>query len=264
MPTACDVEEEPVGLPSRDPRPKAVVSWSSGKDSAYALHRVRSAGGLAVVGLLTTVTSTFDRVSMHGVRRTLLDAQARAVGLPMEVVEIPEHCPNEVYEAAMGRTVARLRESGVERMVFGDLFLREIREYRESRLKGTGIRPVFPLWGEPTDRLARRMIEDGAHLVCIDTRKVPAAWAGRRFDEPLLRELPASVDPCGENGEFHTFVSDGPGFRRAIGVRLGRREERPPFRFADLTLARPRAARRAPSRRPATRASRSRGTRRSP
>ena len=216
--------------------PKAVVSWSSGKDSAFALSEVRREGSLDVVGLLTTITRDFHRVSMHGVRESLLDAQAGAAGLPLHKVEIPSPCPNPVYEAAMGAAVARLRAEGVTHLVFGDLFLPDIRAYREARLAGTGIAPVFPLWARPTSTLARAMIESGleARVVCLDPKKLPRSWAGRRFDPAFLRELPPGVDPCGENGEFHTFVSAGPMFSRPIRVEEGETVERDGFVFTDL------------------------------
>jgi uncharacterized protein (TIGR00290 family) len=217
-------------------RPRAFVSWSSGKDAAFALHAVRTAGELDVVGLLTTVTKTFSRVSMHGVREALLEAQARAVGLPVLKVEIPSPCPNEVYERAMAGAVARMRDLGVTRIVFGDLFLEDIRSYREERLQGTGIEPVFPLWGRPTDALARSMIEAGldARLVALDPRKVPRELAGHRFDRELLARLPADVDPCGERGEFHTCVVAGPMFSASVPVRAGEVVDRDGFVFADL------------------------------
>jgi uncharacterized protein (TIGR00290 family) len=213
-----------------------VVSWSSGKDAALALHEVVRAGELDVVGLLTTVTGPFARVSMHGVRRELLTRQARALRLPLREVEIPSPCPNSVYEEAMGRAVARLRSEGVERIVFGDLFLEEIRRYREEKLAGSGVAPVFPLWGRPTRALAEEMVNLGlaAHLVCLDPRKLAKAFAGRVFDRSLLDELPAGVDPCGENGEFHTCVTDLPEFHAPIPVRVGPVVERDGFVFADL------------------------------
>jgi uncharacterized protein (TIGR00290 family) len=216
--------------------PKAVVAWSSGKDAAFALDAVRRSGELDVVGLLTTVTSAFGRVSMHGVRREVLFAQARSLALPLHEVEIPYSCPNEVYEAAMGRSLEALRARGVERIVFGDLFLEDVRRYRESRLAGTGIAPVFPLWGRPTRALAEEMVDRGmvTHIVCLDPRVMPRRLAGRRFDRELLGELPEGVDPCGERGEFHTCVTDGPGFARPIRVRPGEVVERDGFVFADL------------------------------
>lgn len=220
-------------------RPRAVVSWSSGKDAAYALHEVRVAGALEVVGLLTTVTETYGRVSMHGVRETVLEAQARAAGLPLYKVPIPSPCPNEVYERAMGAMTERLRRQGVQRIVFGDLFLEDIRRYREEKLRGTGIDAVFPLWGRPTRALAEEMIAAGvrARIVALDPRQLSAEFAGRSFDRPLLAEFPAGVDPCGERGEFHTCVTDGPMFSQAIPVTPGDVVHRDGFVFADLELS---------------------------
>ncbi len=217
-------------------RPKAVVSWSSGKDAAFALLQIEREGQFDVVGLLTTVTARFGRVSMHGVRETLVEAQAAAAGLPLRKVEIPFPCPNEVYEREMARTIGELKADGVGHVVFGDLFLEDVRAYRESRLAPTGVRAVFPLWGRLTKDLAREMIGAGleAYLVCIDPRKLPREFAGRRFDESLLRDLPAGVDPCGERGEFHTFVAGGPMFSRSIPVVPGEVVERDGFVFADL------------------------------
>lgn len=215
---------------------RAWVSWSSGKDSAWALEVARARGELEIVGLLTTVNEVFDRVAMHGVRRELLIAQAEASGLPVHVVPLPWPCSNEIYEERMEHALALAREAGVRRMIFGDLFLRDVRAYREARLEGTGIAPVFPLWGMPTDRLALDMIEAGvhAHIVTLDPKKVPRAFAGRLLDRALLDELPAGVDPCGENGEMHTFVSKGPMLAREIAVRTGEIVERDGFVYADL------------------------------
>jgi uncharacterized protein (TIGR00290 family) len=221
------------------PIPKAVVAWSSGKDSAWALHEVRRAGALEVVGLLTTVTSEFGRVSMHAVREALLDRQAAAVGLPCRKVRIPWPCPNEAYEAEMARALAEARDAGVTRVVFGDLFLEDVRAYRESRLAGTGIDPVFPLWGRDTARLAREMLDGGlrATLTCVDPRALPEAFAGRAFDAALLDALPAGVDPCGERGEFHTCVTAGPMLSAPIATRPGEVVTREGFVFADLLPA---------------------------
>ena len=219
------------------PKPRAWLSWSSGKDSAWALHVVRRQDEIEVVGLLTTVTEPYDRVSMHGVRRELLLAQAEAVGLPMHCVPIPAPCPNEVYEDAMRQAISEAKAQGIEQMVFGDLFLEDIREYRESRLEGTGIRPAFPLWGLPTRQLAQEMIAAGlvAHVTCLDPSKIPRELAGARFDEEFLNRLPAEADPCAENGEFHTCVSAGPMFREPIPVEIGETVERDGFVFTDLT-----------------------------
>jgi uncharacterized protein (TIGR00290 family) len=220
-------------------RPKALIAWSSGKDSAWALHEVRRAGELDVVGALTTVTDAFNRVSMHGVREQLLQAQFETAALPAVVVRIPYPCPNEIYEEKMAAAVEDAKARGVTHVVFGDLFLQDIRAYRERQLAGTGIAPVFPLWQKPTAALARAMIDAGveAHLVTVDLKKLPASFAGRRFDLELLDALPAGIDPCGENGEFHTFVSAGPMLARKIPVTVGETVERDGFAFADLLAA---------------------------
>ncbi|HET9075738.1 MAG TPA: hypothetical protein VFN68_02310 [Acidimicrobiales bacterium] len=214
----------------------AWMSWSSGKDSALALETARADPSLSVVGLLVTVNADADRVAMHAVRRSLLEAQADRLGLPLHVVEIPSPCPNEVYEAKMAGAMAAAAEDGVEAVVFGDLFLEDVRSYREQALSGTGIRPVFPLWGRPTDRLAAEMIASGirAVLTCVDPQKVPPTFAGRAFDEQLLEDLPEGVDPCGERGEFHTFVWDSPGFSSPIDVRTGDVVTRDGFVFCDV------------------------------
>ncbi|HEV2166415.1 MAG TPA: ATP-binding protein [Thermoplasmata archaeon] len=213
-----------------------VVAWSSGKDCALALHELRQSPDRVVVGLLTTLTREFDRVSMHGVRRELLDRQALAAGLPLHVVEIPSPCPNEVYERAMGEAIAQLERAGVDEVAFGDLFLEDVRAYREAVLKGTGVTPIFPLWGRRTLELAKEIPRLGfdARVVCLDPRKVPKELAGRRYDEAFLADLPEGVDPCGENGEFHTCVVAGPIFRRPIRVRTGPVVVRDGFVFADL------------------------------
>jgi uncharacterized protein (TIGR00290 family) len=220
-------------------RPKALIAWSSGKDSAWALHEARRTGEFDIVGALTTVTDAFARVSMHGVREELLRAQLEAAGLPAVVVRIPYPCPNEVYEREMAAAIADAKMRGVTHMIFGDLYLEEVRAYREKNLAGTGITPVFPLWLKPTDALARDMIAGGveAHLAVVDLKKLPAAFAGRRFDAGLIGALPAGSDPCGENGEFHTFVSAGPMLTHKIAVQVGETVERDGFAFADLLSA---------------------------
>ena len=217
-------------------RPKALIAWSSGKDSAWALHVARAKGEFDIVGALTTVTDSFARVSMHGVREELLRAQLDAAGLPAIIVRIPYPCPNEIYEREMAAAIAEAKAAGVTHMIFGDLFLREIRAYRERQLAGTGIVPVFPLWDLPTAALAREMIDAGveAHLAVVDLKKLPASLAGRRFDLGLLDALPVGSDPCGENGEFHSFVAAGPMLKRRIPVRVGETVERDGFAFADL------------------------------
>ena len=220
-------------------RPKALIAWSSGKDSAWALHEARRQAEFDIVGALTTVTDAFARVSMHGVREELLRAQLDAAGLPAAVVRIPYPCPNEIYEREMAAAMQDAKARGVTHIIFGDLYLADVRAYREKNLAGTGITPVFPLWGLPTGRLARDMIEAGveAHLAVVDMKKLPAAFAGRRFDGGLIGALPAGSDPCGENGEFHTFVSAGPMLAYKIPVRVGETVERDGFAFADLLPA---------------------------
>jgi uncharacterized protein (TIGR00290 family) len=217
-------------------RPKAWLAWSSGKDSAWALHTIRQSGEFEVVALLTTVNQDHQRVAMHAVRESLLDMQVAATGLPLVKVIIPSLCRNEIYELAMGEAMLRARAEGVLHVVFGDLFLQDIRAYRENQLACCGMTPVFPLWWRDTRRLAEEMLTGGlsAYLTCIDPRKLDRSFAGRRFDAELLAALPSNVDPCGENGEFHTFACAGPMFRSAIPVAAGEFVERGGFVFADL------------------------------
>jgi uncharacterized protein (TIGR00290 family) len=214
---------------------KALLSWSSGKDSAWSLHVLRRQG-VEVAGLLTTVNETFGRVAMHAVREVLLERQAEAAGLPLWKVPIPHLCSNEEYERAMTGAMERVRSEGITAIAFGDLFLADIRAYREKRLAGTGIEPLFPIWGLPTDALAREMVAAGlrARITCIDPRQMPRHFAGRVFDGDLLDALPEDVDACGERGEFHTFCYAGPMFRERIEVALGEITERDGFLFADL------------------------------
>jgi uncharacterized protein (TIGR00290 family) len=215
------------------------LSWSGGKDSALALLALRAEFGRDPGALITTVTDAYNRISMHGVRRELLALQARELGLPLVEVLIPPACPNEVYDSRMQEAFASERLRSVAEVAFGDLFLEEVRAYREARLAAAGKHGLFPLWGRDTSQLARRFIKADfqAVLVCVDPRKLDSAFAGRSYDERLLAELPAEVDPCGENGEFHTFVHGGPIFRRPIGCALGDIVERDGFVFADITAA---------------------------
>ncbi|HEY1741464.1 MAG TPA: ATP-binding protein [Acidimicrobiia bacterium] len=215
------------------------MSWSSGKDSAFALHRLRAAGEFDIRALLVTINADAERVAMHAVRLTLLQAQADRLGIPLHLVEIPMGCPNDIYEARMAEAVRVARGDHVERMAFGDLFLGDVRAYREANLAGTGITPVFPLWEQPTDRLALEMLDAGVRAVitCVDPRALPSEFAGREFDEELLAELPDGVDPCGERGEFHTFVWDSPDFDTPIAVRCGETVERDGFVFCDVLPA---------------------------
>jgi uncharacterized protein (TIGR00290 family) len=219
-----------------------VLSWSGGKDSALALWALREELGIEPAALLTTYTETDDRVSMHGVRRELVGAQAEAAGLPLVEVGIPAACVNAVYEERMEAALAAppLAEAGA--VAFADLYLEEIRAYREARMRPTGKATVFPIWGRDTGELAERFVDAGfeAILVCIDPQRLDPAFAGRRFDRQLLADLPAGVDPCGENGEFHTFVCAGPIFDRPIAVEAGETVERDGFVFADLIFAAPR------------------------
>jgi uncharacterized protein (TIGR00290 family) len=218
------------------PASKTLLSWSTGKDAAWALNCLRQDADVELVGLVTTVNAAAERVAMHGVRRELLEAQAAAAGLPLFVLPLPSPCPNQVYEQIMGTFVARQVAAGVKAMAFGDLFLQDVRRYREAALAGSGMRPIFPLWGRPTAALARDMLAAGigAYLSCIDSAQLPARLAGRAFDRDLLAELPSSVDPCGENGEFHTFVWGGPMFERPLSVEPGDLICRDGFVFCDL------------------------------
>ena len=220
------------------PKPRALISWSSGKDSAFSLHEVRRAGEFDVVGALTTVTETFERVSIHGVRQEILRAQCEAAGLPQRIVPIPYPCPNEIYGARMGEAVTAAVRDGITHMIFGDLFLADIRAYREQKLAGTGITPIFPLWQRPTPALAQAMIASGlqAYLATVDLKKLPAEFAGRRFNAQLLADLPEGIDPCGENGEFHTCVVAGPMFSQPLAVETGERVIRDGYAYCDFLL----------------------------
>ncbi len=214
---------------------KTALSWSSGKDSAWTLHVLRSQG-VEVSALLTTVNTTHQRVAMHAVRRELLEAQAKAVGVPLRIVDLPWPCSNEVYEIRMGAAVRQLIAEGFEQIAFGDLFLRDIREYREKKIEGLSLKPIFPLWDIPTQQLANEMIAGGlkSRLTCVDPKKLDARFAGRIWDRALLDELPSGVDPCGEYGEFHTFAYEGPMFSKPLDIRLGEIVEREGFVFADI------------------------------
>lgn len=215
------------------------MSWSSGKDSAWALEALREAGEHKVVGLLTTVNRTHERVAMHAVRERLLEAQAAALGLPLHRVDLPWPCPNGVYEARMAEACERAVGEGVQGIAFGDLFLEDIRAYREDKLQGTGLHPLFPIWGQPTSALARQMVDGGlrAILTAVWPERLDPAFVGRDFDHALLDELPEGVDPCGENGEFHTFVWDAPGFSEPIGLQRGKRHTREGFTYFDVLPA---------------------------
>jgi uncharacterized protein (TIGR00290 family) len=216
--------------------PKAFVSWSSGKDSAFALCEARRLGLAEIVGVVTTVNERYDRVAMHGVRSALLDRQIAALNLPAIKVLIPSPCTNDIYEARMANACTAIKASGVQHIIFGDLFLEDIRAYRERTLAVIGMTPIFPLWRRQTQRLAAEMIDSGlvAHIACLDPKQIPASFAGRRFDSALLQEFPPHIDPCGENGEFHTVVTQGPMFSLPISVSIGQTVERDGFIFTDV------------------------------
>lgn len=219
---------------------KILVSWSSGKDSAWMLHVIRSEGIGTPAALLTSMNDAADRVSMHAVRSEILRAQAAAAGLPLMVVPLPWPCTNQMYEERMASAVRAALTDGFTHVAFGDLFLEDVRRYREDRLAGTGLTPLFPLWGQPTAPLSREMLQGGleAIVTCVDPAQVPRSLAGRAYDSRLLDELPAGVDPCGERGEFHTCAVAGPMFAHRIDVIAGERVERDGFVFADLLLER--------------------------
>ena len=219
-------------------KPRALMSWSSGKDSAWSLSTVQQAGDLEVVGLFTTLNAEADRVAMHAVRHEVLRRQADAAGLPLYTVGLPSPCTNEEYEVLTGAEMTRLKgDLGVTHMLFGDLFLEDIRAYRERQVAAVGLEPVFPLWQQPTPELGRAMIDGGleAWLTCVDTEQLPGKFAGRRYDHEFLDALPEGVDPCGENGEFHTLVTRAPAFFRDLGVLRGELRVEPRFVFCDFS-----------------------------
>jgi uncharacterized protein (TIGR00290 family) len=218
---------------------RVLLSFSSGKDSAWALHVLRRDPNVVVVGLLTTLNQVARRVAMHAVREELLDAQARALGLPLFKVPIPSPCSNEEYELAMGSAMSRAKADAVDAVAFGDLYLEDIRRYREEKLSPTGIAPLFPLWGLPTAALAREMVASGlrAHVTCVDPKQLDPSFVGRTFDASFLDDLPPGVDPCGENGEFHSFAYEGPMFREPLAIEPGVSALRDGFFFADVTLS---------------------------
>ena len=215
---------------------KILLSWSSGKDSAWTLHVLRQRGEVEVVGLLTTINTHFQRVAMHGTRRALLKAQATAARLPLWEVPLPWPCSNDVYEQAMSAACASAVQQGISAIAFGDLFLEDVRRYREDRLRGTGLAPIFPLWGRNTHDLISEMLDSGlcARIVCVDPAKLPADFAGRDLDHDLVRRMPAGVDPCAENGEFHTFAYAGPMFEQPIPIKAGETVTRDGFLYADV------------------------------
>jgi uncharacterized protein (TIGR00290 family) len=218
---------------------KTLLSWSSGKDSAWALHILRQQQNIELAGLFSTVNREFERVAMHAVRNELVHQQARSLGLPIQFIEIPYPCSDTEYAAIMQGFLTQAKEQGIEQIAFGDLFLEDVRQYREQNLAGTGITPIFPLWGIPTDELSREMVKSGlrAKVTCIDPKKLPEELSGRDYDELFLQALPDSADPCGENGEFHSFVYDGPMFQERIDIQTGKTVTRDGFVFTDLLLS---------------------------
>ena len=216
--------------------PKIVLSWSGGKDSAFALHELRNSREHEVVALLTTITRAYDRVSMHGVRRVLLERQAEAVGVPLRQVFIPAPCTNEQYAEIMTAEMQRLKAEGIDTMAFGDLFLQDVRDYREKNLAQVGMHAIFPLWGKDTKTLADTFVKLGYRTIitCVDPRKLPESFVGREIDHAFLKDLPPGTDPCGENGEFHSFVYDGPVFRQPVRFTGGEKVLRDGFWFCDL------------------------------
>jgi uncharacterized protein (TIGR00290 family) len=216
---------------------KILVSWSSGKDSAWMLHLLKQDPSIEVGGLLTTMNEQFDRVAMHAVRRGMLEQQADAAGVPLRTIPLPWPCTNEQYEERMRAAVAQAVAEGFTHMAFGDLFLEDVRRYREQKLAGSGLTPLFPVWGMPTDQLAVEMVESGLRsvLTCVNPKQLDRSFAGRQFDRALLADLPAGVDKCGERGEFHSFAYDGPMFNRPIAVTVGEVVDRDGFVFADVS-----------------------------
>ncbi len=215
---------------------KTYLSWSSGKDSAWALYQLQQNPNIDIVGLFTTINEKYNRAAMHGTRVEMLQRQADAAGLPIEIIKLPDVCSNEEYESIIGSFIEDVQKKGIECIAFGDLFLEDIRNYRKRQLKKTKIEPLFPLWKIPTDNLAKQMLESNleAYISCVDKKKVPKAVAGKKWSQAILNELSKDVDPCGENGEFHTIVVNGPMFKNSIPISVGEIVEKEGFVFADI------------------------------
>lgn len=215
---------------------KTLISWSSGKDSAWALYKLQQETEIDLVGLFCTVNNEFNRVSMHAVRVELLQQQAKCIGLPLEIIEIPYPCSNNLYEEIMALFVEKAKKANIEHFAFGDLFLEDVRKYREEKLNGTGITPIFPIWGIPTDKLSKEMIGSGlrAVITCVDPKQIPKELIGREYNESFLNDIPDGVDPCGEKGEFHSFVFDGPMFKKHMEISVGNVIQRDGFVFVDV------------------------------
>ncbi len=218
---------------------KALIAWSGGKDSAWTLQRLRGASGIQIAGLFTTVDAEDGSVAVHAVRRSLLDAQTQATGLPLYTVPVPARCPNAIYEAAMAGFVEGAMRDGVTQLAFGDLFLEDIRRYRERQFSGSGLELLFPLWGEPTRALAAEMVAGGlrARIVCVDLAQAPREWAGKTYDPEFVAGIPEGIDPCGERGEFHTFAFAGPMFHGSLATRVAGTAERDGFIYADVVIS---------------------------
>jgi len=216
---------------------KTLMSWSSGKDSAWALYKLQQDPEIDLRGLFCTVNSEFDRVAMHAVRAELLKKQAKSICLPLEIIEIPYPCTDEIYAEKMAQFVEKAKKDNIECFAFGDLYLEDVRKYREDKLKGTGIIPIFPIWGTPTDTLSKEIVSSGlrAVITCVDPKQIPAEFIGRQYNESFLKDLPENVDPCGEKGEFHSFVFDGPMFKEPINISLGDVVDRDNFVFVDVS-----------------------------
>ena len=216
---------------------KTLMSWSSGKDSAWALYKLQRNPEIDLAGLFCTVNKAFNRAAMHAVRVELLQQQAESIGLPLEIIEIPYPCSNDAYEEIMTLFVEKAKKNNIEHFAFGDLFLEDVRNYREEKLKGTGITPIFPIWGIPTDKLSREMISSGlrAVITCIDPKQIPNDFVGKEYNESFLNDIPEGVDPCGENGEFHSFVFYGPMFKEQIEISFGDVVHRDGFVFMDIS-----------------------------
>jgi uncharacterized protein (TIGR00290 family) len=215
---------------------KTLLSWSSGKDSAWVLYLLQQNLGIEIIGLFTVMNQKYNRVSMHATRLEMLEQQANAVGLPLQTIDLPDPCTNEQYDAVMQRFVMESASNGIECMAFGDLFLEDIRKYRENQLKGTGIEPIFPLWEIPTAELAELMLSAGieAYVSSIDLKRLPSHFAGRKWSRDLLKEFPHDCDPCGENGEIHTVIVGGPMFTKSVPIKIGEIVERNGFAYADI------------------------------
>ena len=218
---------------------RTLASWSSGKDSAWALHMLRQQADIEIAGLFCTFNQKFDRVAMHGVRTELLSRQAESAGLPLRLIPIPYPCSDAEYEIIMKDFVEKAKQERIEYFGFGDLFLEDIRKYREAHLAGTGITPLFPLWGMPTEELSKEMVNSGlrAKITCVDPKYLSSEFAGQDYDQSFLDRIPANIDPCGENGEFHSFVFDGPMFKKAVNISVGETVSRDGFIYTDLLPA---------------------------